>query len=187
MKTLKILSGVIVSLVLILIGIYAFYGGFTNVKCTIAEQGGETLVYKEIKGDYSQSGDVMNKMYYALINDNKIETFKGFGIYYDNPQKVEKSKLRSEVGCILEPVDTVKVFWLKGKYSIKVCPIKKYIVTEFPHKGNMSIMVSIMKVYPALNKYMEENGYEQNVPVMEIYDMPNKKILYRAEVIKISK
>jgi len=64
---------------------------------------------------------------------------------------------------------------------------KKYIVTEFPHKGNMSIIVSIMKVYPALNKYMEENGYEQNVPVMEIYDMPNKKILYRAEAIKISK
>lgn len=187
MKTLKIISGIIASLGLILICIYALYGGFSKVNCSIAEQGGETLVYKEIKGDYSQSGDVMNKIYYALINENKIVTFKGFGIYYDNPQKVEKSKLRSEAGCILEPIDTVKVFWLKGKYNIKVCPIKKYIVTEFPHKGNMSIMVSIMKVYPALKKYMEENGYEQNVPVMEIYDMPNKKILYRAEAIKISK
>jgi DNA gyrase inhibitor GyrI len=28
--------------------------------------------------------------------------FRGFGIYYDNPQKVEKDKLRSDLDSILE-------------------------------------------------------------------------------------
>ncbi|MDP4239191.1 MAG: hypothetical protein Q8904_06950, partial [Bacteroidota bacterium] len=110
-----------------------------------------------------------------------------FGIYFDNPQKVEQSKLRSEVGCILENADTSKVFWLKARFNIKTYPVKRYITAEFPFKGRMSILIGILKIYPALTKYAKKNGYGETGPIMEIYDMPNNKILYRKEAVKIAR
>ena len=44
-------------------------------------------------------------------------------------------------------------------------------------------MFGIMKVYPALDKYLKEHKYSDS-PIMEIYDVPNKKIIYRKEIIE---
>jgi len=33
-------------------------------------------------------------------------------------------------------------------------------------------------------KYVKDNGFSESGPIMEIYDMPNGKILYRKEAIK---
>ncbi len=163
---------------------YAYYGGFKKINILISKSGGEVLIYEKIQGDYRQSGVVMDKIYNSLLNEDKIETFKGFGVYYDNPQKVEKSKLRSEAGCVLEKTDIDKLPILENKYTIRTFPEKEYIITEFPYKGKISIFFSIMKVYPALNKFAKQNGYNVETAVMEIYDIPNKKILYRKELIK---
>jgi len=135
-------------------------------------------------GDYAKSGKLSDEVYYALLNDYEIETFKGFGIYYDNPKEVEKSKLRSEIGCIVEKKDTSKLSQIKGEFKIKTHPEKSYLVTEFPFKGKLSVILGIMKVYPAMEKFAKENGYEMDGAVMEIYDVPNKKILYRKEIKK---
>ena len=182
MKILKIVLVVIVSFVIVGIGLYSYYGGFTKVDVRLASQGGETVVYNEIIGDYSQSGLVMDTIYKYLKDNEQIVTTKGFGIYFDNPQKVKKSKLRSEAGCIIETKDVEKVSALTGDFKIKVLPEKQYIVAEFPYEGKLSIMVSLMKVYPALKKYAEKNGFDTNGAVMEIYDIPNGKILYRKEL-----
>lgn len=179
MKTTLIVLACIILLFLI---IYAWFGGFKKVIVKISEEGGETLVYEEIKGDYRQSGQVMDKIYHSLLNEEKIETYKGFGIYYDNPQKVEKSQLRSEAGCILEEKDLKKVTSLNQKFQVKKFPTKKYMTTSFPYKGKISVMFSIIKVYPALNKYSKENGLNDNTFVMEIYDVPNKMVVYRKEI-----
>lgn len=180
MKTILILLAI---LIIALVAFYAYYGGFKKIHISISKSGGEVLIYEKIQGDYKQSGAIMDKIYDALLNEDKIETFKGFGIYYDNPQKVEKSELRSEAGCVLEKKDLDKLPILENKYTIRTFPEKKYIITEFPYKGKTSIFFSIMKVYPALNKYSKLNGYKEDSPVMEIYDIPNGKILYRKELI----
>ncbi|MBC8754100.1 GyrI-like domain-containing protein [Kordia sp. YSTF-M3] len=184
MKTIKIILIVLAILVIALVAFYAYYGGFKKIDVSVAKAGGDVIIYEEIQGDYKQSGVIMDKIYYALLNEDNIETFKGFGIYYDNPQKVEKSKLRSEAGCILEEKDIDKLPMLENKYTIRTFPEKEYMITEFPYKGKISIFFSIMKVYPALNKYAKLNGYQEDTPVMEIYDIPNNKILYRKELIK---
>jgi DNA gyrase inhibitor GyrI len=183
MKTIKVILYVIIAFLVLIIIIYAYYAGFKKVVFQTSEQGGETLVYEELTGDYNQSGVVMDRIYNSLLKDEKIETFKGFGIYYDNPQEVEKSKLRSAVGCILEKRDSAKLNELKKKYKIETCPTGKYITTEFPFKGKMSVMLGIMKVYPAMSKYIKEKGLNEKGAVMEIYDTPNKKILYRKEIV----
>jgi effector-binding domain-containing protein len=187
MKALKIILYVIVSLVIITAMIYANYKGFSNVSVQIKEEGGEHLVYREVKGPYSETRVVLSKIMYDLKSQFKIEPNKSFGIYFDDPQKVDKNKLRSEVGCILENVDTLHVFWLKSNFKTKVLPKKNYITAEFPFKGKMSIMIGIMKVYPALKEYVKANGYSEEGPIMEIYDMPNNKILYLKEAIKNGK
>lgn len=134
-----------------------------------------TLVYEEFQGDYKNTPKVQDKIYYALLNENKIETFKGFGIYYDNPQQVPKEKLRSEIGCILEEKDLSKVEELKAKqFKIKEFPKTEAIVVEFPFNTQFSIFAGIMKVYPKLEAFRKEHNYQPR-EVMEIYDVPSKK------------
>ena len=183
MKTVKIIVGVVIAVTVIIILAIVNYGGFTKVNVQLKEEGGEKLVYEKVMGSYDKTGLVAQKLQYKLEKENVV-TFKGFGIYYDNPRFVKKDSLRSEVGCILETADTSKIFWLKGKFNIKACPVKKYITAEFPFKGKPSIMVGVLKVYPALMKFVKDNSYDEKGPIMEIYDMPNHKILYRKEAVK---
>jgi DNA gyrase inhibitor GyrI len=185
MKIILIIIAIIIALIALLVAFYAYYDGFKTVNFRIEEQGGETLVYENVVGDYKQASTVSNKIYYELLNNEKIETTKGFGIYYDNPKNVEKSKLRSEVGCIVENIDSATLAGLAEKYQVKTLPQKQCIVTEFPFKGGMSIMVGIMKVYPALAKYIENEKLKDS-PIMEIYDVPNKVIIYRKEIVNNS-
>jgi len=183
MKIMKVVLIVIVILVVLFIVIYAYYGGFKKVSFKVENQGGETIVYENVTGDYRQTAKVGDKVYYALLNDEKIETTKGIGIYYDNPKKIEKAKLRSEVGCIVENVDSETIARLAEKYQVKTLPQSDFIVAEFPFKGKLSVLFGIMKVYPALEKFSKERGYVESM-ITEIYDVPNKKIIYRKEVIK---
>ncbi len=99
MKNALLILVVLATLLLIFL---IYFDGFRKIKVSITKQGGETLVYEEYIGDYKLCARVMDTIYYSLLEEDKIKTFKGFGIYYDNPRKLEKSKLRSEVGCILE-------------------------------------------------------------------------------------
>ncbi len=181
---MKILLLVIIVIVVALVIVYTYFGGFKSLEFKVTETGGETLIYKDIKGEYKQVGKIGDEIYYDLLNNYKIETYKGYSIYYDNPKTTEKINLRSEAGSIIEEGDMKRVDELTDKYKTKVYPKKKYITTEFPFKGKMSVFISIMKVLPALNKYANENGYDVNTPVMEIYDVPNKKIFYRKEISK---
>ncbi|TVR75361.1 MAG: hypothetical protein EA408_00380 [Marinilabiliales bacterium] len=180
MKIALIILGLVV---VIVAALFIYYGGLRRVDFNIEKQGGETLVYVEQTGDYSKSAGPIDKIYYSLLNEEGVETFRGFGIYYDNPQKVEKSRLRSEVGNILEDPDPAILKKLEGKYNIKTLPEKEYIVTEFPYRGKLSVMMGIMKVYPAMNRFVREKGFNEDGWVMEIYDIPGKKIVYRKEVV----
>jgi hypothetical protein len=182
MKTVHIILILVAAMVIFMVGFSAWWGAFKRIRLTVAEQGGETLVYQEMKGDYRQSGVVMDKVYYSLLNDYHMETYKGFGIYYDDPRKVETSQLRSEIGCIIEEADVRRLGELHGSFLIKTYPKTRVIVTEFPHKGKLSVFFGMMKVYPALNKYIRQHGYDEQGPVMEIYDIPGKRIVYRKEL-----
>lgn len=184
-KIVKILLTLVIGIIIVLVAVYAYYGGFKSIAFEVKEAGGEVFVYETVSGDYSQSPVYMDSVYYALLNEFNIETTKGAGLYYDNPQQIEKDKLRSEVGCLLNtPIDSVQMADISRKFKIKTLPKTNYIIGEFPHKGMISVIVGIIKVYPALTKYTEENGYKDSGPIIEIYDVPQKKIIYRKEAIK---
>ena len=180
---MKVVLIILTLLVVLLVIVYAYYGGFKRISFRIENQGGETVVYENLAGDYSQSPKVMDRVYHALLNDEKVTTAKGFGIYYDNPKKVEKDKLRSEIGCIVENIDSYTLTGLAEKYKVKTLPQSDFAVAEFPFKGKLSVLFGIMKVYPALDKFNKAHGYTES-PITEIYDVPNRKIIYRRETKK---
>lgn len=158
--------------------VFGFFGGFNKINLQTINTGGEILIYENVIGAYNQAAKVSNKIYYELLNNEKIETTKGFGIYYDNPKNVEQSKLRSEVGCVLENSDQSTIDKLKEKYQVKILPQEDCLVVEFPYKGFFSIMMGMIKVYPIIGKYISENNLNDG-PIMEIYDVANKKLIYR--------
>jgi effector-binding domain-containing protein len=182
MKVLKIILILILALMALLISVYAYYGGFTKIRFSLSEQGGEVVVYEEMTGDYQNSPIVMDRVYNNLLTNEKIETTRGFGIYYDNPETVETSKLRSELGCIVEGLDSARLAQLSEKYLVKTLPVSRCVSTTMPFKGGLSVMIGIMRVYPALNSYLAENKLPDGGPVLEIYDTPNKTITYRQTI-----
>ena len=178
----RIMSGIGTLLVLLLIVaaiLWVYYGGLTTIMFSNPVQGGEILIYKEVVGDYSNTGVITEEVYEELKNMG-IETFSGFGIFYDNPDDVERNKCRSDVGCILEPKDKDKLPEIEKHFKVKVFPVAQYTSTNFPYKGMLSMLVGMWKVYPAIKIIQkEQNPLYKEGPIMEIYNMQDSVISYR--------
>ena len=131
------------------------------------------LAYKLHIGDYTQSGKSMDEIYHTL-QEQDINDVTGFGLFYDNPGTTPKDALRSLTGCIVPDIDSfehiqhIKTF---------ILPASTALVATFPYKGNFSIAMGALKVYSTLAKYRKRHEIPE-APVMEIYDMKNKQIIY---------
>ncbi|MBU0927517.1 MAG: GyrI-like domain-containing protein [Spirochaetes bacterium] len=161
----------------------ARYGAFLRVTPTLSEEGGERLVYEELRGDYRLSGPAMDRVYYSLLNERAIETFLGFGLYYDDPRRTPKAELRSEAGCVIEDPDRTRASELGPGFLQRDFPRGTYATAEFPFRGKASIMLGILKVYPALAAAATAAGYGPGGFIMERYDVPGKRILYRKQLL----
>lgn len=184
MKALKPVLTIVVVLLICIIAVYGYYGGFSPVNISTSVQGGETVIYKDVTGDYSQTRVISDEIYRTLLNDYKIETTRGFGVFYDNPQQVEKSKLRSKVGCILDSeTDSAGLSKISAQFRTMILPEGNYITTELPMRGMLSVIIGIFKVYPKINNYLIENNIQDDSPITEIYDIVNSKIIYRKQIM----
>ena len=181
MKITKIIATIIAVILVLSTIALSRYGLFASVNITQKNVGPYLLVFKKHIGDYKNVGPVMDEIYYDLKNNYAIETTKGFGLYYDNPQEVNKAELRSIVGCIVEGISAEKFKKISDKYGIKGYPSSKSVFADFPYKGKMSIIIGVFKVYPKLSSYIKEHKYHR-APVMELYDNPNEKIEYVASI-----
>ncbi|MCX6807372.1 MAG: hypothetical protein NTZ80_00995 [Patescibacteria group bacterium] len=181
MQSLAIIIIVLIIL-LLLAAIYLFYMGlFKRIKIIEKEIGPYQLVYEEYIGDYSNTEKIADSIYSSLLADG-VKTYRAFGIHYDDPRVIEKDKLRSMVGCIVEEKDYDKINALTNKYKMRIFEQKNRIVTDFPLRGRSPIFFSLLRVYPALDVYMKSRGYKRG-EIMEIYDTPSQKITYAAEII----
>ena len=110
----------------------------------------------------------------------------GFGIYFDDPEKlVDRSKARCVGGIVLEDheidSETTRNFLaehkrFKYKY-LKKCPA---LFTYFPYMNYASFQIAEMKIYPAMKRFLKKNvKYNQyNLGIkgcIEIYDITHPK------------
>jgi GyrI-like small molecule binding domain len=179
MKIVIIISAI---LFIFLFSFYVYYGGLKRIRPVITLAGGETIAYRDVRGNYKQSGPVSDDVYNQLMEKLDVETFRGFGIYYDDPQKVEEENLRSEVGCIIEKQDLDKIDRIREYFQVKAIPEKKYLTVEFPYRNPLSSLMGVFKVHPVLKKEAIKENPSFTGSVMEIWDVPRKKILYRKEI-----
>lgn len=173
----KIIISLFVFLIVCIVGLASYLGIFKTIIFQETEVGPFKLVYEEYVGDYKNTPIIQDRIYKSLLDEFKIETTKGFGIYYNDPATTHKDKLFSEIGCILEEKDYGKISEIEAKFKVKDYPKQKAVVTEFAFKNKLSVMIGIFKVYPALAKYITDKGISPS-EIMEIYDVPNKKIVY---------
>ena len=169
-------------LLILLVAAGAYFGAFAKVEVKTSQMGGETIVYEELTGSYAQTSKATDRVYDALLKDEKIETYKGIGIYFDDPKKVEESRLRFQAGCILEGVSPEKIKELEKKYKVRTLPVGENASVEMPFKGMVSILIGLKRAYPALADYLKKNNIVSEYPSIEIYDVPNKKIIYRVQL-----
>jgi hypothetical protein len=163
----KILIAILVVIIAI-VGFAAYSGFFAKVEIVEKEVGPYTFIGKEYVGNYKNSGIYQDSIYNDLISKN-LELEKGFGIYRDDPEQVPEDECRFMVGCVLLDKDTIRRVELKkAGYIIQKMNKTNSMVVEFPFKNSFSIIASVMKVYPALNEYIKEKGY-QPAESLEIY------------------
>lgn len=177
MKTLKIILIALLILILLVVGLYWYVGGFYSVTIKKEIADGYFVAGKEFTGPYNKIMPTMNYVDSALRSKG-INCTVGFGIYYDDPKVTPQENCRSFVGNVINKSDstTLEVIKKLGLRSDSVANAPALII-EFPIRSSMSYMVGPMKVYPAFTKYLEENKL-QGTFSMEVYDVPNKKILY---------
>lgn len=169
----KLLIPLILLLIIILLLINLGKSGlFYKIKLSEKIVGPFTLVYEEHIGPYNKIGPVIDKIYYSLLED-KVLSSQGFGIYYDDPKKTEEDELRSIGGCLISDSSYLP----NDKYKVLELNPAKAIVAEFPYKNKTSLFLGVLKFYPAYTKYIKKNNLEPK-EIMEIYDMPNHKIIY---------
>lgn len=114
----KFIFGTLALLFIAIIASLSYFDVFRTISISEKEVGPYKIVYEEHKGAYNGIKDVQDKIYSSLLKD-KIETTKGFGIYYDNPSEVPTEELRSIGGCIVEIKDYDSLKSLQNKYKIK--------------------------------------------------------------------
>lgn len=155
-----------------------FYNGiFEKIPINEQEQGGFTVVGLEFKGPYAQTGKYIGEV------TEKLKMYEtagelSFGIYYDDPKEVEPENCRSFVGIILQGKDAKKIpVLVSAGFKIDSIPRKKTLQSEFPIKNTFSYMIGPWKVYPKLNRYMNERKYTADL-TMEVYDVRSKKIRF---------
>ncbi len=178
----KLIYTIVVLIILFLL-VAGYMGCLSNYEVTEQEMGPYAVAYKEYVGPYTQVASTMDEVYQALLSE-EITDQVGFGIYLDNPAIVDKDKLRSEVGSIINDADIQKLSTTTEDYMVKTLPKTKSIVAEFPYKNMLSFMLAPVKMYRVLEEYMIANEIEwtEDMPAMEIYDIENNKIVFVVNV-----
>mmetsp|Transcript_28635 Transcript_28635/g.80650 ORF Transcript_28635/g.80650 Transcript_28635/m.80650 type:complete len:183 (+) Transcript_28635:229-777(+) len=156
-------------------------GVFRRVEWSPGSLEGFSYVYVEHKGAYRNIGPKYCELS-KLLQEAGVKvsrhTNRAIGIFYDDPAKVDASQLRSVAGYMVPPGD-LAVAKEAGLSVATVAPQASGLKAEFPLIGMLSIIVSVMKVYPALSKHCKASGADHK-EVAEIYDFPKKKIEYFA-------
>ncbi len=176
-KAFQILGIILLALLLLAAVILVHAGLFEPVVTMEKKIDPYTLVYQDHIGSYYKVKPAMDEVYHGLLRLG-IETYRGAGVYYDDPQKVRADKLRSEIGSILEEKDLDKVDKIKNSFKVKEIPASKSIVVEFPIRNMLSYMIGPAKVYKEVNMLWQQQSYPEYKYAVEIYDVPNKTITY---------
>lgn len=185
---LRVILTAIGLVVLFFTGVMGYFGAFRTIEVREDWIGPYTLAYESHVGDYRQTGPSVDFML-DLSQKLGATPISGFGFYYDDPSVVEKDKLRSDAGIIIDPKDIGKFQnyardpHQKHKILTREFPRTRAVQAEFPLRGILSTFLGIFKVYPAITDYMNAHHLKMTYS-FEIYAITEKKVTYAFPVVK---
>lgn len=158
-KLFVFLSGISLGIVAIILVVAWWLGAFNRVELLSEERGPYRIICMGHVGPYHEIANTILEVKDRLKDaENRPEV--PCAIYYDDPAKVAKEKLRSKGGFLLE--DEIEA---KGLLEIVTISRRKVLLGRL--KGHPSL--APLKVYPAMAGWMEENGFVPAGPAVEFY------------------
>jgi hypothetical protein len=168
---------IIIAISLIAFLTLSYYAGlFDKADVALHDAGPYNLIYREHKGPYREVRFTRQDVFRFLKEKRSMTPQKGFAIFYDNPRKKNPGELRSIGGYITD----TQLTGVPAPYVTDVFPKTASIVGTFPLRSFMSPMTGPMKFYPEMLMRLARQKRETAGPIMEIYDVPAKKIIYIA-------
>ena len=154
---------------LVVIALFGWYSGFfTGVTVEVKELGPIYVVYEDHIGEYTETGQIREKLY-GMLWDDGIDNYKDFGIYYDDPGLSNTKEMRCKVGRVIEQNQVPELDEFKDKYKLFVLQRQKVAIIKYPYVNLFSLYVGIYKSYPKLREYAVSNNYTDG-PIIEILD-----------------
>jgi hypothetical protein len=168
---------VVIGVALLALVIMSYFAGlFDSVKVSMDTTGPYALVYRQHKGPY---GGIKFAMYdvFAYCRDNRgFSPKRGFAIFYSDPQIVKPDSLLSDGGYITDTLLTN----VPEPYKTSIFTQCKSVTATFPLRSFLSPMTGATMFYPAMVEFLKKENKQVRGPVMEMYDIAAKKIVYIA-------
>lgn len=171
--------GVIVAAAMLVFFVLCFFAGvFDTMTVSVRDEGPFNLIFREHRGPYRGVRFALYDVYSYLKDKHSMQPQRGFVMFLDNPQKTKKEDLRCRAGCITDSI----VANVSGQYATEVFAKTKAVRGSFRLRSFMSPMTGPVKFYPRMLETLRTEKLTSAGPVMEIYDVPAKTIIYIAPV-----
>lgn len=155
---------VISSVFVFCVTVYFRLGGHKDASVKIGQAEAMYVISKSHVGAYHKINSVITEVE-NWATKNNLPCLRTFGEYIDNPREKDEDRLRSEGGCILSAALTPEQ--VPADYHYREMPARQAVLASF--EGAPSI--GPFKVYPAVEKFMQENKLTATGPVIEIYEI----------------
>jgi hypothetical protein len=175
----RILAIVIAISLLAFFGLSYYAGILDKIDVSLADAGPYNLIYRQHKGPYGGVRAVVYDVSRYLSEKRAIAPRTGFAVFYDNVRR-QRMKKQEELRSIAGYVTDSLLADVPAPYAAGVFPKTQSILGVFPFRSFMSPMTGPMKFYPKMAEILIQKKREAAGPVMEIYDVPARKILYIA-------
>jgi hypothetical protein len=150
----------LLAFVLPVIGIYAWWGGFSPVDIREGMRGPYTYAYLEHSGDYSKLPEVADEVR-GLLKDGKVAYGLPIAVLYSNPDLVDVGKRRSRAGYLVAPGIQVR-----APLQIDTLPARPVLIAQV----RAGPLLAPSRAYPALDHYLQARGSGIRMPTVEIYE-----------------
>ena len=153
---MRIIGILVVIILALMVGFYAYMGGFKSIETTDGAFGPAEIVYATHLGPYEQLGKSWG-VFKTEWEEAGLAECDALGVYFDPPD-TPKDKLRTVIGCRIDALPEDQKAALKEKLDSFVLPESPTLVSTFPFKNVASYFLAPAKVYPAMMKKLPEGA-----------------------------
>jgi hypothetical protein len=156
--------------------LFFFYTGmFDRIELSRESRGPYNLVYREYQGPRSGVRYVMNTVYRYVRDTLHLESGTGFVIFYDDPLSGIEKGSRCICGVVVDSCPEVAV-----PYKTGVFRRTEAVVGSVKLRSFFSYTIGGSRFYYRLTKLLAEKNETRTGPVLELYEMKQKRIQYVA-------